>query len=422
MLFNKRAWSFISLLSMPFSSFASVDIQLTASDEKPVLQRTGGLLDYNQSIQNTGADTIELETYSYFTFPDGKVYMPLPPTVISLDAGQSYEKSGQQLNIPESFPAGDFTYHLNTYNQTTSEIKTAAFSFQKKSEILDIIMFEGYACATDLVGTLCWAIESRNDFFEPTPEPLKNMTHIDVTRNAACAVYDGKVDCWDHIYHGLRRTIGSKWYRTSEVNFVNPKEVYVGISGSDACAVDDEGIKCWNHNGQWSKYGVVPIPDYNALVNPGPIHVGRYTACIKHDGGISCWGSKKYDSKPSIAVDVPTVTNPTHLAVTNKYACASGDEGLQCWGNVPSKLSSPVLKPNTILSSKTRSIYSLDDRGYLAWWVGGENFRPLPYTFDNPSKVVMNNDTVCGLDNTGIQCFSRRLPQYTTPVPDRFRY
>ena len=74
MLFNKRAWSFISLLSMPFSSFASVDIQLTASDEKPVLQRTGGLLDYNQSIQNTGADTVELETYSYFTFPDGKVY------------------------------------------------------------------------------------------------------------------------------------------------------------------------------------------------------------------------------------------------------------------------------------------------------------------------------------------------------------
>ena len=406
------------LFSLSANANLAIDINTQTLD--PSIRKEGGVIGVIKSLKNTGNEAQAVKVYSYLVYPDGQIYVDSLPTEFDLNPDESYSDGNVLLNIPSTFPRGEYRYYYNVYNQATSEIFSDFVTFEKKSQVIDVSVNGTIACGTDMTGSLCWNLES-GDTFQPTPEPIFDINDIEINENGGCAIVNQDVKCWKTSHSSTGVT--ASWNLPTRVTFNKPEKIFINKTADQACTINDGEILCWGANGAWgTSNAYVAPPVYSTLRNPGNIQIGFYTACIRHDDGVDCWGAKKVYNKPSLVEQTPTITNPTHLAVAYKYACASGDEGIQCWGTLPVHLSKPELQPHTRLRATPSFINSLDEKGLFFWNT------PYPRYFDfplpelqNPIKFDFDTFSACALDDRGIICFGRKGTEADS-VPYRFMY
>lgn len=416
----------IGLLAVLNTAHASLLIDIQTSQENPSILKEGGVLDLDKSITNSGTEEVSLRVYSYLQYPDGKTYVDLAPEEWRVAPGERFVDPNNTFSVPATFPAGNYTYHYNLYNNTTSQILSDKVTFEKKSQVVDVTLIGlNIACGTDKVGTLCWNLKD-GESFVPTPEPLNNISAISITNNGGCAIVDKTVRCWEVRTVDRKRVVN--WKDPVGITFKKPTAIKVSAYFRSACVIDAGELVCWQptSKGAWNYNGyMIAPPLYSELKNPRQLEVVEAAACILHDDGISCWGNPGTASAPGIAKDVPVFANPSHLFLfqnnNGNVGCGADAAGTRCWG-VKATHQFPALQPDTQIFHEFNMpvLYFLDSRGAHSVSFNSTQLGPwvMP-TYQNPVRFDFRGGYSCALDDSGIVCSAGTKPMF---VPSRFRY
>ncbi|MEQ3513641.1 fibrinogen-like YCDxxxxGGGW domain-containing protein [Pseudoalteromonas sp. BZB3] len=130
MIIKKTVLAVSALLSS--ITYANIVVEASSDNPTPVVVETGGKVNFDRTIKNTGSSPVEIRYYDNLIFPNGQLYSRSKPKNLTLEANGVFEQTRPVINVPDKFPAGDYQYVFSAYNKSTGEITSASFQFNKK--------------------------------------------------------------------------------------------------------------------------------------------------------------------------------------------------------------------------------------------------------------------------------------------------
>ncbi|MEP7156440.1 MAG: RCC1 repeat-containing protein [Betaproteobacteria bacterium] len=316
-------------------------------------------------------------------------------------------------------------------NNPTMNTPTPVQTIAPQSNVSAVAAGHGFTCALINSGVRCWGLNAYGNLGKSnlkvssskdgvsTMTPSQNATGVAAGDGHACAIAEGKVQCWGRNEFGQ---IGNGRQSESRVpvTVVANGSGVVAVSAGDghSCLVANGGVQCWgsNSHGQLgnnsNQYSLTPV---QAIVPGSAVTVissGSRHTCAVVSGGVQCWGFNSVGQvgdgttvdKNSPVQIIPPNSGATSVAAGYEHSCAAINGGVRCWGkNVRGQLGN-----GTTTQSLVPVVTIPDGSGVTSVSVNGGA--------DGFSCATVNGGAQCwGWNNSG-QLGNNSTLQSTTPV------
>ncbi len=114
------------------NSLPARNIITDAYSDNNTISENGGRLYFVRDITNTSNNEIEIRRWEYVTLPDGTIYNKDRPIKVTLSPQQKDVQNSAYYTVPEYWPSGAYTYHLNSMEIPGGQVSHISFSFNKE--------------------------------------------------------------------------------------------------------------------------------------------------------------------------------------------------------------------------------------------------------------------------------------------------